>query len=63
MLAGVLFDEFYRVTRAALIPRSVVEERARYQDYTKSHKFILSDNVWDEPSVIEVTAGLRAIKL
>lgn len=63
VLAGILFDKHYVVIKAALIPRPVVEERATYNAYTNSHKFTLSDNVWDVSSVIDVTADLLAIKL
>ncbi len=63
MLAGVLLGEYYDVIRAALIPRGVVVERATYVPHTNSHKFMLSDSVWDVRGVIDVTAELRAVKL
>ena len=60
VLAAVLFDDNYRVTRAALIPQKVVKQRSTYLHYTNSHKFILRDNVWDDPEVLDVTQNLRA---
>ncbi len=60
VLAGVIFDDDYRVVRAALIPRGVVKERSTYVAHTNSHKFILRDDVWDVPSVQDVTAKVAA---
>lgn len=59
-LAAVLFDHQYRVSRAALIPVSIVRSRATVVEYTKSHKFMPPDGVWDLPGVIDVTDKLRA---
>ena len=41
VLAGVIFDDDFRVVRAALIPHDVVEERSTYSAHTNSHKFFL----------------------
>ena len=60
-LAGVLFDEDYSVLRAAIIPCSVVVKHSSYVENTNSHKFILRDDVWKAPGVIDVTAELRQI--
>jgi hypothetical protein len=62
-LAGVLFAEDYSVLRAAIIPRTVVEQRATFVEHTNSHKFMLRDDVWHTPCVRDVTAELRAVKL
>ena len=59
-LAGVLFDHNFEVTRAALIPIAVVEDRSRYSDYTKSWLFHLRDEVWQIPGVVDVTRQLKA---
>lgn len=59
-LAAVLFDHKYRVSRAALIPALIVQSRATFVEYTKSHKFMLPDGVWDLLGVIDVTEKLRA---
>jgi hypothetical protein len=42
LLAGVLLSEQYTVVRAAIIPRIVVEARAKFIAHTNSHKFMLS---------------------
>lgn len=60
ILAAVLFDDDYRVLRAALIPVLVVRERSTYVPHTNSHKFLLRDDVWDAPGVIDATDRLRA---
>lgn len=59
-LAAVLFDEIYRVMRAALIPVSVVRDRSSYTSHTKSHTFVLQDEVWGVPDVIDATEELRS---
>lgn len=41
VLAAVLFDDNYNITRAALIPAAMVKEKAVYVGHTNSHKFIL----------------------
>ena len=47
-LAAVLFEEQFRVSRAALIPRAVVRERANFVRHTNSYRFMLSDDVWKD---------------
>ena len=63
VLAAVLFDKVYGIVRAALIPVDVVRRRSTYIDHTNSYRFMLQDNVWDAPQVIDATARLRAILL
>jgi hypothetical protein len=61
-LAGVLFKEDYTISRAAIIPCSVVLERAAFVERTNSHRFLLRDDVWNAPGVCDVTEELAAIK-
>ena len=44
-----------------LIPVDIVRRRSTYIEHTNSHSFMLQDNVWDAPQVIDATARLRAI--
>jgi hypothetical protein len=60
-LAGVLFSEDYSITRAAIIPYAVALELAIFVKRTNSHRFLLRDDVWNAPSVRDVTAELRAV--
>lgn len=60
ILAGVIFDDDFRVVRAALIPRVQVETRSTYIAHTNSHRFMLRDDVWLEPGVQDVTAEVAA---
>ena len=62
ILAAVLFDDNYSVMRAALIPAAVAREQSKYIEHTNSHKFLLRDAIWDEPSVVDVTDKLRAVE-
>jgi hypothetical protein len=59
VLAAVLFQEDYRVLRAALIPHSRVVEIAKRVDRTNSWRFLLSDAVWSVADVREVTEDLK----
>ena len=61
-LAAVLFDDSYRVLRAALIPAAIVREHSTYIEHTNSHKFLLRDAIWDEAGVEDVTDRLRQIE-
>ena len=58
-LAAVLFDDDYRVLRAAQIPVAVVRMRATPDTHTASYRFMLTDDVWCEPGVVDVTELLR----
>lgn len=62
VLASVLFSENYDILRAALIPYTTVTRRSSFVNRTNSHKFILSDDVWDILGVRDVTKKLRAVK-
>ena len=59
VLAAVLFDDLYRVERAALIPVAVVRQRSTYVRHTNSDRFMLQDDVWVEPGVVDVTDRIR----
>lgn len=62
-IAGVLFFADYRVMRAAIIPRAIAVERARFDGHTNSHILFLRDDVWNSPNVRDVTAELCAVTL
>ncbi|MQB43317.1 hypothetical protein [Rhizobium sp. ICMP 5592] len=61
-IAAVLFDDYYRVTKAALIPASVAHTRSKYVERTNSHKFMLRDDVWQDAGVVDVTHRLLAVE-
>ena len=58
ILAAVLFDDDFRIIRAALIPFDVVTRRAKYVAHTNSSRFMLVDDIWNEAGVRDVTADL-----
>lgn len=58
VLAGVIFDDDFRITRAALVPFDVVENRVTYVAHTNSSKFMLRDEVWEDDGVEDVTDQL-----
>lgn len=60
VLAAVLLDEQFRVTRGALIPVDVVTKEARFTEHTNSSRFMLRDTVWRLDGVQDVTAKLKA---
>ena len=62
-LAAILFGERYDVERAALISSEVVRERCKFVSYTNGYRFMLTDDVWDDRRVTDVTEKLRAAAL
>ncbi|ARU01582.1 hypothetical protein [Yoonia vestfoldensis] len=61
-LAAVLFDDDYRIMRAALIPATVASENSTYIEHTNSHKFLLRDAIWKFPDVEDATERLREVE-
>jgi hypothetical protein len=59
ILAAVLLDEGFSVSRAALIPIAVVIEKSNFTKHVNAHRFILRDSVWTLPGVIDVTDELK----
>ena len=60
-LAGVIFAEDFSVLRAAIIPFATIVGKAAFVERTNSHRFLLRDNIWDQPGVRDVTLDLRAL--
>jgi hypothetical protein len=60
-LAAVLFDSTFQVMRAAIVPRAIVRNRATFQAHTNSYVFHLTDDVWSQPGVEDVTERLRRL--
>ena len=52
-------DDKYRVLRVAIILGGVVRERSRLVLHMNSYKFMLTDDVWDDGCVAEITGNLR----
>lgn len=61
-LAAILFDQYYQVTHAIIVPREIVEQESSYQEHTNSHRFILRDNVWSFDGVIDVAEKIRNVE-
>jgi hypothetical protein len=57
-LVGVLFDQTYRLMRAALVPHSIVVARAGWMPRNNAHRFHLIDTVWGLPGVVDITSKL-----
>jgi hypothetical protein len=62
-LGAVLFNEDFTVYRAAVIPMAVVRNLSRPDKHVRGCRFMLSDNVWHDPQVWDVTDKLRAVDL
>lgn len=60
-LAAVLFDNDYRVRRAALIPCAVVREWGSFVRESNSYRLTLSRDVWRDARVTDATGRLRAV--
>jgi len=61
VLAGVLFDAAFVVSRAALIPSEIVRDRSKFTEHTNSHRFMLRDDIWNADGVVDVTANLQQV--
>lgn len=61
VLAGVLFDAAFVVSRAALIPCEVVRDRSKFTQHTNSHRFLLRDDIWNAEGVEDVTSNLQSV--
>ncbi len=59
VLAAILFDHEYRVSRAALIPNEVVQNRSKHVAHDNKWQFMLTDDVWSEKNVNDVTGILK----
>ena len=62
ILAAVLFNDNFKIFKAALIPADVVGEHSKYIEHTNSHKFLLRDMIWEIPSVVDVTERLCEVE-
>jgi hypothetical protein len=58
-LAGLLVDENFLVLRAAIVPIEIVRAKSSHVGHTNSWRFLLRDEVWNEPGVRDVTASIR----
>lgn len=58
-LAVVLFDDDYSILRAGLVPKNIVAARGVHVAHTNSLKFMMTDSVWDDPGVRDVTITLK----
>ncbi len=61
LLAAVLFDRYFGVVRAALVPHRVVMKRSAYIAHVNGWRLILDNAVWHEPGVQDVTLALAAV--
>src|SRR5258708_5006629 len=59
VLAAVLFQEDYRVLKAALIPHARIGDLAKRVERTNSWRFLLRDAIWSVPDVRDATHDLR----
>jgi len=58
MLAAVVFDADYQVSRAILIPHAEVAARAARVEHTNSWRLTLDDKLWRAAGVVDVTKPL-----
>lgn len=57
-LAAALFDEFYRVKRAIVLPIQKIASCAKHDARTNKFKFRLSEKIWETDQATDVTANL-----
>jgi hypothetical protein len=59
LLAGVLFRENFTLFKACLIPRDIVARHACFVKHTNALKFLLRDELWSVPGVVDITRQLQ----
>lgn len=60
-LAAVLFNEDFSIMKACLLPYQTVAKLAKYVSHVNGWRIILSDGVWSESGVVDLTEPLRLI--
>lgn len=60
-LAGVLFDDRYRVIRAIILPHDGLEARCKYSPHSNGWIMRLEDDCWNAAGARDVTSDLRAV--
>jgi hypothetical protein len=58
-LIGVLFDDKFKVVRAAKIPYAIIGQHAKFQKHTNSHILHLPDKLFGDAHVEDITESLR----
>jgi hypothetical protein len=58
ILLAVIFDEHWRVLRAASIPHRTVEQLATFRKHQNGHIMYLRPSVFGNPEVEDITAAL-----
>jgi len=62
-LLAVLFEEDFRVQRAAILPREVVTKKAFWQEHVNGWILPLNDSLWNDGAVQGITARLQQFQL
>lgn len=60
-LVGVLFGEDFQILKACIIPRSTVQKLAKYVKHVNGWRLILTDSVWNEAGVKDMSEALRLL--
>ncbi|MGN6144416.1 MAG: hypothetical protein ACTHOP_12585 [Mesorhizobium sp.] len=59
-LAAVLFDDRFRVYRAAIVPLDLVAAKSAFVAGVNAWRFLLRDDVWTWDGVVDATDQLRS---
>jgi len=59
LLAGILFASDFAVIRGALIPHAVVKAHGKHIVHVNAWRFMLVDEVWHMPGVVDITDRLK----
>lgn len=62
-LAGVIFNEDFKVLKACLMPYEIVFELTTYREHVNAWVLHLRDSVWEKPSVVDITAAIQAAQM
>ena len=61
-LLAVLFTHDFHVQRAHLLPRELVREKAFWQQHVNGWILPVSDSIWNDARVQDVTESLRGVQ-
>jgi hypothetical protein len=60
-LVGVLYDADFSIKRACVVPFDIVCQRCAFVKSVNGHKFMLRDDVWNEPTVRDLTQEIAHV--
>lgn len=58
-LVAVIFDEYYEILDARLIPHKVIQKYAKYNTHQNAHILVLQGKILEDPRIKDITEKLH----